>query len=651
MSLKDALARVTRAAQQMEPLRLARQQLPAQTVAAPAPPQKKRTRCPPRDRLPQNEYTQLRPHLRGFTRRRFQQFLDPLEMPQLKAYDDSLPRYDAKRAAANLAAKKSTNTVDVFHNFLSRRMEFEKMLALLVELTPDHLMSAETVNNPALLASVLEQEHRSYLATRFAQVPRYHFHEVPPLPQDLLKHRFFEYIYYLTHLQILYRNSLSLTSGIVPEILLYTHHLHNDTYKEFRSVESYNCLIKYFGYDKYQNAFARELLLVMAKDGCRPNIDTINQLLKICRVHANRPFLVSTYSVIVSYLMLAKRLDLKVNLSTWNRIYDCIDNIFLKEMFVNKISALNVPLLPNFCIRLLEDFATTTTRNEDVVEFVEQDLRRPNWRTDPRIAEKVLFHKVQHLPANEGLESIWTFVGDIAKDSVTLKTLCNAINANPRLTHKTYLLLATYARFSKDIAAPAEVFAALIRSLCENKENFDHAAVNRILRGIVHIDAVETLALPLESVEYETVETTKKPRSKHFPYAVPQGPISEHYRILKRLTRDWMTEWEGRIIYLMSTEHNHKVPWELPSDAEAQEWRELKTVLQNDPRYWEHTCEKERRLGLVGATREVPSKVVDAYLRQNRANMGLSLNLNIIKKLRVGFDQHTEQQMRERHIC
>ncbi|KAM9886070.1 hypothetical protein OXX79_014426 [Metschnikowia pulcherrima] len=104
---------------------------------------------------------------------------------------------------------------------------------------------------------------------------------------------------------MLYRNSSSLMSGIVPEILLHTHHLENTQFKPFRTVETYNYLI-IFGYEKFQNSFSRELLLVMVHDGHSPNINTINQLMKTCRIHASRRSLVSTYKVVVSYLSLAK---------------------------------------------------------------------------------------------------------------------------------------------------------------------------------------------------------------------------------------------------------------------------------------------------------------------------------------------------------
>lgn len=660
MSLKDALARVTRVARHMELLRLAKP--PQQTVAPPPQPAKKRLR-PYREYTPRDQLSQLRPHLRGFQKKRYQQFLQPLDMPQLRIYDDSLPKYNRTRAEANRAARMSPNRIDVFNNFLHDRYLFEKMLDLLVELTPPHLKLAEVANNPAALASVLEEEHTSYLALRF-DVPRFHFHEVPPMPSPLTKESFHQYIFYLTHLRVLYKNSSSLTAGIVPEVLLYTHHLHNTEFQPFRLIETYNCLIKYFGYDKFQNSFARGLLLVMAKDGHRPNIDTINELLKVCRIHANRRFLVSTYKVVFNYLALAKRLGLQVNLTTWNRVYDCIDNIFLKEMFVNRISAISLPLLKNFCNCLVEDYAKTTTRTEDVIEFVEQDLHRPRWKSDPRMVDKVIYHKTKHLASNNDLAGIWDFMDGAAVDAISYKALVNAICANPNFTHKTYLLLGTYARMKRTLSPTPEIFAKLLGVLCKNEDCYDIAAVNFLVRGLVHDDAVSALALPVENTKDEMENTkdeltdtkdelaSEKKRPTGFPYAVPRFPIGEHYKIMKRLTQHHLIELEGKMIYLANVEPNaqHKITWEPLSDDESHHWHRILAQVTADDAYWECCDEKAAKVGLCASSREVPPHIVASYTNLNKVNMGISLNVNLIQKISMGIDKHTEKEMRERNI-
>ncbi|KAM9922628.1 hypothetical protein OXX80_011812, partial [Metschnikowia pulcherrima] len=159
----------------------------------------------------------VRPHLKGFLRKRYQKFLEPLDMPQLKIYDDSLPKYDVSRAEHILANKKSSDRQQIFANYLEEKHNFEKMMNLLVELTPRDLMDKNTVENSTSLAHVLKREESQFRATRYDHIPRYHFHEVPPIPQPLTKESFQEYIYFLTHSKMLYRNSSSLMSGIVPE--------------------------------------------------------------------------------------------------------------------------------------------------------------------------------------------------------------------------------------------------------------------------------------------------------------------------------------------------------------------------------------------------------------------------------------------------
>lgn len=660
-SLKDALMRVTRVARHLE-LRQPRKtlnysgsvtsQLGQQDHQHTQNPQF--NLLPERKRIPSEQLKKIRPYLKGFQKKRYQKFLEPLEMPELKIYDESTPTYDVARAEANLASKKSKDRIDVFNNFLSERFVFNKMLDFLVELTPPHLKSEETVNDPASLASVLAEQDQQYTQAKGDDVPRFHFHEIPPIPLPLTKDTFRQYIYSLTHLRMLYKNSSSLASGIVPEILFFTHSLDNETFKPYRSVDTYNYLIKYFGYDKFQSSFAKELLLVMAKDGHRPNLELINQLLKICRIHSNRRFLVSTYRVIINYLNLVKRMDLQVNLTTWNRVYDCIDNIFLKEIFLNKMSTANLPILNNMCIRILEDFATTTTHNHEVVTFVEQDLRRPNWKSDPRLLNKVLYHRVSHLKKNSDLKEIWhDMLLETQIDAMTLKTFVNAISSNPNLANKEYLLLATYMKMRNQIAFVPEVLGKLILAICNHQ--CEILTTSKLVRALIHKEAVERLNLQVEFNEYATgLDRSESPTKKlyPFPYPVPRANIPEHYKMMKRLTQYQLIDLEAITIYFQNESERKelRMPWELLDDAESAEWSKISHSLETDPEYWENTESKSTLLGLNKTAQTTPPEVVATYRTINTISMGVSHDINLIHKLEVGLDKQTEQEMAQRKI-
>lgn len=583
-------------------------------------------------------------------------------MPQLKIYSENSGRYNVERAEANFASKKSTDRIDVFNNFLSERFVFNKMVDFLVELTPEYLKSADTVGNVESLTSVLNEEQTEFSRNHYDNVPKYHFHELPRFPDPLTKESFQKYIYFLTHLKILYRNSSSLASGIVPDILLYTHHLDNVQFKKYRSVHTYNYLIKYFGYDKFQNSFARELLLVMAKDGHQPNIETINQLLKICRIHAKRRSLVSTYKVVINYLTLAKRLDLGPNLSTWNRVYDCIDNIFLKELLVNKIASVNLPILNNLCIRILEDYCKTTKLLHNVIDFVEVDLCRHNWRNDPRLADKVIYHSIINAQNNEELGNIWNgLISKVAVDGITLKHIINGIFANQHISNRAYSALCIYSKLEKRVVVPPEVFGKLIQMICVNDEQYDITTVNSLVRKLIHIDAVNVLGLPVEYNEYEEVDKSKESESKEksnggrskvfeFPYVIPRAIIPEHYKIMKRLTKHHLIDLEAKCIYLRNNERDVLMPWATIEKDEIGQWEDLKQQLKVCTNWWSDSPSFLTYFGPLGSPDPVPEKLVRAYKKQADTNMGISHDINLIRKLEAGFDNQLIDEMKTRNI-
>lgn len=653
-TLKDALVRVSRVVRPAGPPRKCEVPMVilASTKVAP-----KHTKRAERPRIPQQTLRQVRPQLSGYLRKRYQKFLAPLEMPQLKIYDQRLEAYDTARAEQNLSQKTDPDRLQAFARFLGERQAFDRMVEVLVDLTPSLLMDAECVANDVELRRVLRREEEQFRVSRQVSVPRFHFHEVPPMPQPLTKQSFYDYIYFLTHSRLLYRNSSSLMSGIVPEILLYTHSLENGAFKPFRSAETYTCLIKYFGYDKFQNSFARELLLVMVKDGHKPTVNTINQLLKICRIHRSRRSIVSTYKVVANYLHLAKQLGIPLNLSTWNRVYDCIDNIFLKEAFLNKMLAVSLPVLDNMCIRILEDFCLTTPLSTEVVHFLEHDLRRPFWKQDLRLVDKVLYHKIRHMESNSELGSVFLELWpQIATDALSLKAVANAIDANARFTHKAYLLLCMYNQLSPESALVApEVYTRVVQLLSTNTERYSIPALTKFARGIIHHDARIKLNLPVETVDYESLEEAlaMKKKASVFPYKMPRVPFSEHYRIFKRLSQNTLNVLEAKVMHhnKVNPEQQISEPWVMLSTAEESAWHETVATLKTHQDFWINSAEKAATLGLIKCKRlRVPPRAIYAYEKYNNMQMRLSNEINTVKKLLHGLDSHLELEMRERNI-
>ncbi|RKP30233.1 hypothetical protein METBISCDRAFT_27583 [Metschnikowia bicuspidata] len=639
--LQNALARVARKVQQDQ----LRRQKPVVYVNNETPAQ-----APPRTALRRVSKEKLRlakEDMRHIQKKRFQDFFAPLKMPLLRIYDDEIAPYDFARAEANLAAKLRKDRAGLLNTYLNERSIFTKMLDFLVESTPEHLKSSDTVSDPELLASVLQKENAMYTANQYPDVPRYSFAEVPLIPYPLDSESFREYIYTLTHTQFPYRNSSSLASGIIPEILLHTHHLENEEYKPYRSVDTYNYLISFFGYNKFQNFFARGLLLVMAKDGHSPNIHTINELLKICRIHNKKRSLVSTYQVVINYLDLAKKMDLQINLTTWNRIYDCMNNIFFKEAFINKMLVINLPLLDNMCIRILSDYCLTTKSTKEVITFVEKDLRRPDWTKDPRLAGRVLSHLIRTARDDVELQHVFSgLVKEIALDALSLAQMATALLQNRRIFSPSFHLLCIY--LAQNLPMLPEVYIALIKGLCLERNSLKIASLAFVVRGVLH-DASIHLKLPRENDTADPKSPEK--RLEHFPYPIPRANISERYRMLKRLTLTSLTELEAAVIY---TNHHSDLsvamPWQPLSEQEAAAWNKVKETLQAEKTVHTDASDVAASLGLVPPSPPIPDDIISRYQRVNNISIGTFSDLRALHRVERGTHAEFEKELRLRGI-
>lgn len=651
-SLQNALLRVTRMARNVESMQQKNRPTVSIDQRSKAPKQDARKR----ESLPKDELDALRPQLRGYQKKRHQKFLQPLGMPELKIYDSNLPKYDETRANFNLAAKTSTRPSDIFVSFINSRADFYQMVDLLVQLTPPYLKDEATINDPHQLTRVLMDQDHLYRRKKY-EVPKFHFHEVPPMPSPLTKESFTEYIYYLTHVNMPYKNSSSLTSGIIPEILLHTHLLENDEFKDYRTVDSFNHLIHYFGYKKKQFSFARELLLVMTKDGHSPTIDTMNELLKICRIHAKRRSLVSTHKVVISYLKLIEHKQMEVNLTTWARVYECISNIFLRESFINRITSINLPILEHMCLKILDDFALTTTKTNELTNFIEKNLRRTEWRKDPRYTGKVLSFMIKNSSCNEDLGAVWKALKQYSIDGLAVENIISSIVANVKLQSKAFLALQAYVSLEKYVdSSTPQILTRLIQLV--SQDTIETKTALFIVRSLIHQDAVQVLGLPVELDEpklFKKLEVQEKKaldtvKNYTFPREIPRGNILEHYRIIKRLTLYCLTDFEAKTILSSVSEKPEVMLWDMLDDKEKKEWKEFKNNLRSQSEFWLNSEQKATTLGLQATKPFAQEEYVEAYRKINAVRSSISRDVNLIHRLRLGFETDVQRELRERGI-
>lgn len=568
---------------------------------------------------------------KNYQKRIYRDFLQPLDITNLKIFNQNIPEYNAELAKSNWQRKRNNDTLQMFDRYLEEQALFSKMLDLLVRLTPKSLQG-EDLDNSQVLERILKQQEGQELGSKYREfTPRYHFHELPKMPNGS-KEDFKKYIYFLTHLKVLYKNSLSLRSGIIPDILLHTHKLTNSAYEHLRDLHTYNFLIKYFGFDKNQSSFARELLLVMNKGGYKPNIETINNLLRMCKTHSHIRSITSTYGIIIKYLNLSRALGLEINLTTWGRVYDLIDNIFLKEKFINRIISINLPMLRNLCLRILDDYAKTTSSTEDVIAFITDDLKLSDWRNDSKLRCKVILHKALNARP-EDIPLLWSLYLSLEKDEFSAKHLFEGLarNQSLRTLKRELIALAMYASMSDSHLRNPDIFRELLRLLCENASEFDPIKIAFLLRGVLH-DAQNILDLPSERLQYGS---TLSP--------------SEGYRIIRRLIGSKLLTFEACLAYMQEHSSN-PVSLLLPlSASESSKWTLVKQRMAH-LRVPSDIDPLMQIAALSPSSTVVPKSYLKKYLLAQSYKIEKTRKNHILNKLAVDPDTYVSELMRSRGI-
>jgi len=580
----------------------------------------------------------------------YQDFLEPLELPDLKIFNDTLPKYDNDLATTNWQRKTGKQPMDLF--FLQDRMYFEKMMEYLVEMTPEHLLGN---SNKGSVAHVLHQHSEQHPTAQYTEkYGRHSFEEIPPMPHPLTKDNFQEYIYMLTHQTFHYRNSLSLGVGLVPDILLYTHKLTNDEFKSVRTVHTYNYLIKFFGYDKNQSSFARELLLVMNKDSHKPNIDTINNLLKLCLIHSQIRSTTNTYQIVLKYLKLSKSMGIEINLSTYTRIYDAIGNIFLREKFLNQLQEMGLLVGRNLMIKIMDDFATATRDTTELVRFISEDLGQREWMDDSKLLNKVVLHRGKNVN-QEDLGKLWTFLTarSVAIDEYTVKLVVEGVRKNRNITpaNKWWIVLTLFLSLRSqmgclDMSKVVRVYRDVIEELVSASDLFPghEKTLALMVRGII-ADARSDLLKEENSLQ-----------------------ISEGYKILRRIVGPQVDRLEAKIAY--RNKHGALVK-SLSNDLEKEEeieWLRIKSEFESgfeahkDPESLSNKIPETQELRELRELKEavwdllvsklapaIPEAFIHGFITKQKNAFINSTNL--IRSVKLdNIDRHIHQQMVSRHI-
>lgn len=430
-------------------------------------------------KLTQELMQRSNPILKNYDRKKFQEFLQPLNMKNLKILNDTSKSYDKTLSKRNWQIKNSNNNLVLYNTFLDNQNLFNKMLDLLIELTPETLMG----ERPEFTQIAILQSYEDYTKSLRYDIPKFYYHEIPKLDPHMTVAQFDEYIYFLTHSRILYKNSSSL-NGIVNDILLYTHKLDNADFKHKRTVNTYNNLIKYYGHDKNQSIFARTLLMVMEKDHILPNIETINNLLKAVTITSQIRSNSNAFQLVIKYLKLAKFYGLQVNLLTWKRVYDCINNLYLKEMFLNKLSLINLPITKDITYKIIDDYMKIADREQDMIKFIQTDLNLYSWRNDNKIVNKVNWFKLVHSKQPQ------TLINDLFnhQNPYSLKYICEGLIGNAYLPEDTKinLILSAYQKYHQHL--PRDSHPIIIRIIVNelSRINYDIKGANQVVSKLVY---------------------------------------------------------------------------------------------------------------------------------------------------------------------
>ncbi|RCK64267.1 ATPase expression protein 3 [Candida viswanathii] len=619
IALKDTILRISRAVRQSK-------DLPKTTSSTrQESPREPRTHKPEptptiiekrHEHLPNEKLQQFKPLYSDFQRKVFLDFLRPLNMPNLKTLNKR-PPYDSARARSNWRQKSSSAPQDILDTYLKRKRLFKRLIWYLKATTPARCKNVD-YSNTDLVQNLLEQDAEMSNYSRKWEMPHQIFHEIPPMPSPLTKENFEEYIYKLTHATYHYKNSLSLQSGIIPQILLHTHKLSNKEFKPFRSTTTFNHLIKYFGCDKGQDLFARELVLAMTKDGHELNRGTISNLFRILKNRSKIRSVRDTYRLTLFLARFADRHSITTNLLTWAKVYDVIDNVYLKEWFLNEMQENGIPFVRLLLDSILRDFARSTKNTEDLIYFIENDLGIKNWRTDAAARGAVIRHSTLYSSVD---------VPEYVGSEFDFKNWLLGIKYRRDFEGRRSIhMLKNFFVRDFDISETLPNFSMPIEQLIEDFPDVRHQKqLVFVVRGLIY-EATKELGLPLERNTYDNGNQS----------------IPENYKIVLRDLNDALQELVARVEFLNKNSlEKCPAPWEWLSNEEVEQWEGWKQSFKANP---------DGMFPQFEDFQPFPQEEMEKTKTHIMKKMVAARNRERLRVVNEGFDGHMLSLMKERGL-
>ncbi|ODV96407.1 hypothetical protein PACTADRAFT_2700 [Pachysolen tannophilus NRRL Y-2460] len=212
--------------------------------------------------------------------------------------------------------------------------------------------------------------------------------EIPPIPKILNHDSFHKYIDDLTSFYY-YKKRSSSKNGLISRILVQLFHPHNKIIKNFRTISSYNNVIKFFC-DFNDIDYSRNLFKQMEEiDQINPNTSTFNILINQLNnslKHNTNPLITT-----LRYLKMMETKKIPVDLCTWHIIYKIFKDDTSKSLLLDKYSYdLNLPVTNYLTHYVIEDLSQNLTAEEIITYIKDNNISCYDINTINTIALKFL---------------------------------------------------------------------------------------------------------------------------------------------------------------------------------------------------------------------------------------------------------------------
>lgn len=262
--------------------------------------------------------------------------MGPYTELQTLRHQESLAR-EAQAHEAFFLHQGPAASAERFHRY--HREQFQEILELLNQLAPaqetKYLTRAELQQRQErdqqfqLPTEVLNQEHR--LMSVYRTGP-------PPPPQTFTHELFDRYILLLARARFFdSRHLQQFRTGVVPRMLLQLHSHDHAALRPFRTVDTYNNLIHFFGVRGGNWDVAKKLYAEMAVDGVAPNTSTFNTLLRLAARVQCGTGVPSNLKHAGNVLREMRRAGCRANSDTYRNTYLMVDHLPAREQLLSQM--------------------------------------------------------------------------------------------------------------------------------------------------------------------------------------------------------------------------------------------------------------------------------------------------------------------------